>query len=197
MGLIIKNGIRYFGDNSVELTQAQYDDLSQAEKLNGTTYYITDGQNITTASAVTYDNTASGLSATNVQGAIDKLSDLGVIVSATTTSSNPITCANNTYTECVHLTLDKGIYLFVGMLGFTANATGVRGINISEVSGDAGIAQARLTANACESGQTRIQTVHVTTVTSDSTIYYLNAYQNSGSNLDVIFSRLLAVKIGM
>ena len=74
MGLIIKNGIKYFGDNSVELTQAQYDALSQEEKLNGTTYYITDGQNITTASAVTYDNTASGITATNVQGAVDGLS---------------------------------------------------------------------------------------------------------------------------
>ena len=74
MGLIIKNGIRYFGDNSVELTQAQYDALSQEEKLNGTTYYITDGQNITTASAVSYNNTASGLTATDVQGAIDEVS---------------------------------------------------------------------------------------------------------------------------
>ena len=73
MGLIIKNGIKYFGDNTVQLTQAQYDALSQAEKLNGTTYYITDGQNITTASVVTYDNTASGLTATNVQGAIDEI----------------------------------------------------------------------------------------------------------------------------
>ena len=31
------------GDNSVELTQAQYDALSYEEKMNGTTYYITDG----------------------------------------------------------------------------------------------------------------------------------------------------------
>jgi hypothetical protein len=73
MGLIIKNGIKYFGDNTVELTQAQYDALSQAEKLNGTTYYITDGQNITTASAVSYNNTTSGLTATNVQSAIDSI----------------------------------------------------------------------------------------------------------------------------
>ena len=73
MGLIIKNGIKYVGDNSVELTQAQYDALPQAEKLNGTTYYITDGQNITTASAVTYDNTASGMTATDVQSAIDEV----------------------------------------------------------------------------------------------------------------------------
>lgn len=75
MGLIIKNGIKYFGDNTVQLTQAQYDALSQAEKLNGTTYYITDGQNITTASAVSYNNTASGMTATDVQSAIDEVSN--------------------------------------------------------------------------------------------------------------------------
>ena len=86
MGLIIKNGIRYFGDNSVELTQAQYDALSQAEKLNGTTYYITDGQNITTASAVTYDNTNSGMTATNVQGAIDEVESTILTVHSKTIS---------------------------------------------------------------------------------------------------------------
>ena len=31
------------GDNSVELTQAQYTALPEEEKMNGTTYYITDG----------------------------------------------------------------------------------------------------------------------------------------------------------
>lgn len=82
MGLIIKNGIKYFGDNSVELTQAQYDALSQAEKLNGTTYYITDGQNITTAAAVSYNNTASGLTATNVQAVID---ELGLVITGQAT----------------------------------------------------------------------------------------------------------------
>lgn len=197
MGLIIKNGVRYFGDNSVELTQAQYDDLSQAEKLNGTTYYITDGQNITTASAVTYDNTNSGMTAADVQDAIDELVNLNVFYSAATASANPVTCANSTYTECVHLTLDKGIYLFIGSLSFSPNATGVRGVNISTVSGDSGVAATRLMTNACQSGQTRIQTVYVTEVSSNSTTFYLNAYQTSGDNLNVVYSRLFAVKIGM
>lgn len=228
MGLIIKNGVRYFGDNSVELTQAQYDALSQAEKLNGTTYYITDGQNITTASAVTYDNTASGLTATDVQSAIDEVNgkgigdiddvnlsspvdgdvlaydgtnwvnfDLGALESVSTSSANPVTCANSTYTECVNLTLNKGLYLFIGMLGFAANTAGVRGINISTTSGNTGIALSRLYMNACATGQTRFQTVYLGRVGNTPTTYYLNAYQTSGGDLNVIASILTAIKIGV
>jgi len=100
MGLIIKNGIRYFGDNSVELTQAQYDALSQEEKLNGTTYYITDGQNITTASAVSYNNTASGLTATNVQGAIDEVDEkTGSDIAVSDSSSETIAEAINSFRQ--------------------------------------------------------------------------------------------------
>jgi len=122
--------------------------------------------------------------------------DLGAFASASTASSNPITCANSTYTECVNLTLNKGLYLFIGMLGFGSNMAGVRGINISSVSGDSGDAATRLTVNACQSGQTRFQTVNVMTVSSDNSTFYLNAWQNSGGNLDVVYSRLTAVKIG-
>lgn len=59
------------------LTQAQYNALSEAEKNNGMTYYISDGEGggggSTTAAQVSYNNTTSGLSATNVQGAIDEV----------------------------------------------------------------------------------------------------------------------------
>ena len=59
------------------LTQAQYNALSEAEKNNGMTYYISDGEGggggSTTAAQVSYSNTSSGLSATNVQGAIDEV----------------------------------------------------------------------------------------------------------------------------
>lgn len=58
----------------VQLTQSEYDALVNAGTVDAnTTYFITDGQNITTASAVTYDNTNSGMTATNVQGAIDEI----------------------------------------------------------------------------------------------------------------------------
>lgn len=58
----------------VELTQAEYDALEQAgEVLPDVDYHITDGNNpnVATASQVMYDNSASGISATNAQTAID------------------------------------------------------------------------------------------------------------------------------
>ena len=59
----------------VELTQAEYDALTEEEKMNGTTYFIKDaeGEGIIKASDAVYDNDDSGLSATNVQAAIDEM----------------------------------------------------------------------------------------------------------------------------
>ena len=51
MPYIIKNGKTYTG-NSVTLTQAQYDALSEAEKNNGTVYYIYDSDAVLDASDV-------------------------------------------------------------------------------------------------------------------------------------------------
>ena len=73
MPYIIKNGIAYAG-NAVTVTQAQYDALSEAEKKNGTVYYIYDSDALLDASDVSYDNTSSGLSAANTQAAIDEIS---------------------------------------------------------------------------------------------------------------------------
>lgn len=133
---------------------------------------------------------------TNLYNALDgKISSIGSMTSASTASSNPVTCATGTYTECVNITLNAGLYLFLGMLAFESNATNVRLINISTSSGDTGIAASRLTVNACASGQTRFQTVTVISVANDNTTFYLNAYQNTGGNLDVIYSNLTAIKI--
>lgn len=62
----------------VELTQAQYDALPSSKLTDGVSYYITDGEsapsvNKFSASGISYDNTNSGLSATNVQSAIDEV----------------------------------------------------------------------------------------------------------------------------
>lgn len=65
----------------VELTQAQYDALPSSKLTDGVSYYITDGEsapstNRFSASGISYDNTNSGLSATNVQSAIDEIGTL-------------------------------------------------------------------------------------------------------------------------
>ena len=66
----------------IEVTQAEYDALTPEEKMNGTTYYITDaeGGSLIAASDAMYDNDESGLSATNVQSAIDEVSSHGPLV---------------------------------------------------------------------------------------------------------------------
>lgn len=58
-----------------ELTQAQYDALPEASKLDEKLYLITDGDSGWEAESVEYDNTDSGLTADNVQDAIDELDD--------------------------------------------------------------------------------------------------------------------------
>ena len=50
----IKNGIIYSG-NAVTLTQAEYDALTEAEKKNGTVYYISDSSAVMDASDVGID----------------------------------------------------------------------------------------------------------------------------------------------
>lgn len=73
--------IKWFSDargaidsSGVEITQAQYDALSPAEKASDKVYYITDGEVYPhTAANTTYSNTTSGLDATDVQAAIDEV----------------------------------------------------------------------------------------------------------------------------
>lgn len=63
-------------DNSIELTMAEYEALSEEEKNNGSIYFITDAGGQRDAITVTYNNTSSGLEATNLQDAIDELASL-------------------------------------------------------------------------------------------------------------------------
>ena len=59
---------------SIVLTQAQYDSLSVGEQNNGKTYFISDAPDgDVNANLVSYSNTTSGLSATNIQEAVDEL----------------------------------------------------------------------------------------------------------------------------
>lgn len=187
------------GASIEEMTQAQYNALTPEQKADGTLRAISDATtsindidnvNITSAAdgdVLAYDSTSSKW--VNF--------DLGAGDSASTASANPVTCANSTYTKCVQITLDKGFYIFLGMLAFDDNTTGVRGIDISTNSGDSGIAATRLTVNACQSGQTRFQTFNLASVSNDNSTYYLNAWQNSGGNLNVVYSRLIAIKVKM
>lgn len=57
----------------LEMTKAQYDALPAAKQNDGTIYLITDGTGGWEAEDSVYDNTESGLTATNVQDALDEV----------------------------------------------------------------------------------------------------------------------------
>ena len=60
----------------IDLTQAEYTALPYSKKNDGTVYFVTDGQagaNVNNAAAVVYNNNTTGLTSTNVQGAIDEV----------------------------------------------------------------------------------------------------------------------------
>lgn len=73
------NGVQITGvqPKPIELTQAEYDALPEEQKQNGS-YIITDAvSEPLNAENVGYDNTTSGLVATDVQAAIDELANGG------------------------------------------------------------------------------------------------------------------------
>lgn len=57
----------------LEMTKAEYDALPEAKKMDGTVYMITDDTGGWEAERSVYDNTESGLTATNVQDALDEI----------------------------------------------------------------------------------------------------------------------------
>lgn len=89
MGKIIKNGKEYkfgtsvgfqTGGDTIEiLTQAEYDELVAAGATDDDIYYfIEDEKNggvLVNASNVSYDNSKSGMAATDVQGAVDEIDE--------------------------------------------------------------------------------------------------------------------------
>ena len=68
----------------MELTKAEYNALPEAKKMDGTVYLITDDDAGWEAERSTYDNTASGLTATNVQAALDEITNNITFVTTTT-----------------------------------------------------------------------------------------------------------------
>lgn len=57
----------------LEMTKAEYDALPEAKKMDGTVYMITDDTGGWEAENSVYDNSQSGLTATNVQDALDEI----------------------------------------------------------------------------------------------------------------------------
>ena len=68
----------------LELTQAQYDQLSEEQKMNGTTYYITDAEGGGGGGTTDYEDLDNQPSINNVTLIGNKTSaDLGLVANAT------------------------------------------------------------------------------------------------------------------
>lgn len=95
----------------LEMTKAEYDALSEAKKMDGTVYMITDDIGGWEAENSAYDNTSSGLTATNVQSALDELNSKSVLnavswLRSTEYQSGDATCMVTTLGDSlVHLTV--------------------------------------------------------------------------------------------
>ena len=95
------------------------------------------------------------------------------------TKSATVTIENNTWTALVGVTVPAGIYVFTAFARFTGNTAGVRTLNLSTTSGDAGTMVRDVPST---SGVTQMNLTLVIPVASERTIY-LNAHQTSGSAL--------------
>lgn len=92
----VVEALEYTPSKEAELTQSEYDALSDEEKNNGTTYYITDADANGEASTVGYSNTTSGLSATTVQDAIDEIyARTDIVENEVSTLQNDIETVNS------------------------------------------------------------------------------------------------------
>ena len=156
------NNIEPDGNKNVQtqvtLTQAQYDALVQAGTVDpNVMYLITDGTvDYPTASTMAYDNSVSGLSATNVQDAIDE-------VNAKIASTKYEVTVNSSYTSNVFTNqvfkLGKMVIFNVGFVASSAISNGESiltvpftaseraDISVTDIKGD-GITDGYLPANS-------------------------------------------------
>lgn len=143
-------------------------------------------------------STATGLTATTITGMIRELhSAIGQITSFT--SSADVVVASSTSDSSVYraigqIDLTAGTWVVVSKARFSTNSTGVRRLNLSTEQAATGWTVSLPAANAVED----IQLVSLLSV-PEATTYYLNAWQNSGSNLTCPAGRVTirAMKVGV
>lgn len=80
---------------ATDLTEAAYEALPSTKESDNVDYYLTDADStVATAEDIPYDNTDSGMTATNVQGALDELTNGLTPVTLSLTSSYTLTNAS-------------------------------------------------------------------------------------------------------
>ena len=105
----------------LEMTKAEYDALPEAKKMDGTVYMITDDTGGWEAENASYDNTTSGLTATNVQDALDEVSNAEGVSYDNTTSGLSATNMQSALDEVTSYSVLTFSDYFTVSSGFTVN----------------------------------------------------------------------------
>lgn len=144
-------------------------------------------------------STTTGLAATTITGMIKELRlAIGATVSYSSSEDQTIPFSSgsvNVYAAVGSITLPKGTWLVICKCRFSTNSTGVRKMNFSQTSGAAGWT---VSLPAATGEATDIQLVTIVDP-SEETTYYMNVWQNSGSNLTCVSGRatIKAIRIGV
>lgn len=92
-------------------------------------------------------------------------------------------CPNNTATELVTMTLDKGTWVIVAGVRWATNANGYRQMNVYGVSGSTEI---HLLTAPVSGNFTQMNFSRILEVSADNTPIYLNGRQTSGGALNAL-----------
>ena len=93
--------------------------------------------------------------------------------------------SSTTYPDNCSITLSNpGVYILFGTVAFASNASGRRAIRWYDVTGNEAIVRTQVVLTPANGAITYMQTITCVQITSSNT-YKLQAYQNSGSQLNV------------
>lgn len=140
---------------------------------------------INSATGISYSNTTSGLSATNVQGAINELATFDNDFDSITIADNvSVQSSTGTGTTVGTVTIPKGTYLYTFTIIFDSNATGFRAVTVG--TGTTISLRSRY-ANKVQavSGTNTYITLPIIYNLNNPITYNVNVMQNSGSALGV------------
>lgn len=134
------------------------------------------------ASDISYDNTSSGLTATDVNAAIDEMSEKIEAIGGITEHDSPsVSVSSGTFATLESFSVPKGTYIIITTFNQAdSNQQGFRIglIDRTETSANTSINSILAT------GRATIQKTRVFVIPSTTTIY-IRAYQNSGSAINM------------
>jgi len=151
------------------------------------------------ADKISYNNTNSGLTSTNLQGAVDELDKQLETEMIIKNITEAVSIPNNEETILTDLIpeLSSGIWNVFGWVRFDTNAIGFRKLACvsggnADLSGGGTVQET--TVNAVN-GMRTVISFSFTNNANNTSYPRITVRQNSGSNLNVVGARLVAIKI--